>query len=131
LDGHGHKLLKPMPLRVEFPNSKYPSLPDLMNKLNEEYAALIVWEQCTAPETLSVGTKVRAKSVGNGVGQGHGGGAPQPATFKDATIQKVNDDETFDVVFDEDDETRKNVPLNELQIPNVSVADLFFSILFV
>jgi hypothetical protein len=134
LDGHGHKLLKPMPLRVEFPNSKYPSLPDLMNKLNEEYAALfdlIIWEQCTAPELLSVGMKVRAKSVGSGVGQGHGGGASQPASFKDATIQKVNDDETFDVVFVERRRTRKNVPLNELQIPNVSVVDLIcFFILF-
>ena len=41
--------------------------------------------------------------------------------------------ETFDVVFGEGwrSVTRKNVPLNELQIPNVSVADLFFSILFV
>jgi hypothetical protein len=111
-----------MPLRVEFPNSNYPSLPDLMKKLNDEYAALIVWEECTALELLSVGMKVRAKSVGNGFGGF--GGAPQPATFKDATIEKVNDDETFDVVFVERRRTRKNVPLNELQIPNVSVADL-------
>jgi hypothetical protein len=77
--------------------------------------------------------KVRAKSVGNGGGQGHGGGASQPATFKAATIQKVNDDETFDVVFGEgwSRVTRKNVPLNELQIPNVSVVDLIcFFILF-
>jgi hypothetical protein len=37
----------------------------------------------------------------------------------------VNDGETFDIVFDKDDETRRNVPLNELQIQNVSVVDSF------
>ena len=81
--------------------------------------------------------KVRVKTsaaVHNGVGQGafglvafgqgaFGQGAlgGAPASFKDATIQKVNDDETFDVLFDNDDETKKNVPLNEMQIQNVSV----------
>jgi len=134
LDHHRYEMLMPIPTYTWFPHRNYSTLKELMDKLNEEYAALpgiLVWEQCTAPELLSVGTKVRAKSVGSGVGQGHGGSAPQPATFKDATVQKVNDDETFDVVFVERRRTRKNVPLNELQIPNVSVADLFFSILFV
>jgi len=83
----------------------------LMNKLNEMYAALpdIVWEVPTSLllETLVVGMKVRVKYVDD--------------EFEDATIQKVNEDETFDIVFDEDDdETRKNVPLNEIQIQNVS-----------
>jgi len=133
LDEHRYKMLKPMPLFAIFPHPNYPTLNGLMDKLNEEYAAvfdLIIWKQCTAPELLSLGTKVRAKYGG---GQGHGGGGPQPTTFKDATIKKVNDDETFDVVFVERWRrvTRKNVPLNELQIPNVSVVDLIcFFILF-
>jgi hypothetical protein len=58
---------------------------------------------------LSLGMEVRVKYIRWGI-----------TSFNDATIQKVNEDETFDVVFDEDDETRKNVPLNEIQIPNVS-----------
>ena len=90
----------------------------LMDQLNEMYAALsdlIVWEECTAPAPalveLVVGTKVRVKCV-----DWRGG-----TSIKDATIHKVNEDETFDIVFDDGwSEPRKNVPLNEIQIPNVS-----------
>ena len=87
-----------------------------MDKLNEMYAALsdlIVWEECTAPAgTLVVGTKVRAKFV-----DWRG-----DTSFKDATIQKVNEDDTFDIVFGNvcSIQSRKNVPLNEIQSPNVS-----------
>jgi hypothetical protein len=127
LNKHGHEMLKPLPLYASFPCRNFSSLPDLMNELNARFAALpdIVWELCAAPETLSAGMKVRVKTsavhgaFGQGAfGQGAFGGAP--ASFKDATIQKVNDDETFDVLFDDDDETKKNVPLNEMQIQNVS-----------
>ena len=103
--------LKPLPLWTSFPHPNYPTLNDLMNKLNKMYAALpdIVWEVPTSLllETLVVGMKVRVK-------YGY-------VSFKDATIQKVNENETFDIVFDEDDdETRKNVPFYEIQIQNVS-----------
>ena len=85
-----------------------------MNTLNEMYAALpgIVWEVPTALEALVVGMKVRAKFVG-----WRGG-----TSFKDATIQKVNEDDTFDTVVGNVyiSQPRKNVPLNEIQIPNVS-----------
>ena len=138
LNKHGHEMLKPLPLYASFPCRNFSSLPDLMNELNARFAALpdIVWELCAAPETLSAGMKVRVKTsavhgafgqgaFGQGAfGQGGFGGAP--ASFKDATIQKVNDDETFDVVFDDDDVTKKNVPLNEMQIQNVSVDMLRF-----
>ena len=83
-----------------------------MNKLNEMYAALpgIVWEVPSAlhVETLVVGmNKVRVKY-----------GADE---CEDATIQKANEDETFDIVFDDGYfGTRKNVPLNETRIQNVS-----------
>ena len=74
------------------------------------YAALpnIVWEAPTSLETLVVGmNKVRVK---------YG-----PDKFEDATIQKVNVDETFDIVFDDGNfGSRKNVPLNEIRIQNVS-----------
>ena len=41
--------------------------------------------------------------------------------FKDATIQKVNENERFDIVFDDGARgTKKNVPLNEIRIQNVS-----------
>jgi hypothetical protein len=123
LNKHGHEMLKPLPLYASFPCRNFSSLPDLMNELNARFAALpnIVWEECAAPETLSAGMKVRVKTsaVHNGFWCSVLGGPP--ASFRDATIQKVNDDETFDVVFDSDDETKKNVPLNEMQIQNVSV----------
>ena len=81
-----------------------------MNKLNEMYAALpgIVWDVPTSIETLVVGmNKVRVKY-----------GADE---CEDATIQKVNVDETFDIVFDDSYfGSRKNVPLNETRIQNVS-----------
>ena len=103
--------LKPLPLWTSFPHPNYPTLNDLMNKLNEMYAALpdIVWEVPSAlhVETLVVGMKVRVK---NGAGE-----------CEDATIQKVNVDETFDIVFDDGHfGSRKNVPLNEIRIQNVS-----------
>ena len=125
LNKHGHEMLKPLPLYASFPCRNFSSLPDLMNELNARFAALpdIVWELCAAPETLSAGMKVRVKTSAavhqGGFGQGAFGLVD--TSFKDATIQKVNDDETFDVVFDDDDETKKNVPLNEMQIQNVSV----------
>ena len=103
--------LKPLPLWICFPHPNYPTLNDLMNKLNEMYAALpgIVWEVPTSLllETLVVGMKVRVK-YGD-------------VSFKDATIQKVNENETFDIVFDDvSKKKKKDVPLNEIQIQNVS-----------
>ena len=80
-----------------------------MNKLNEMYAALpdnIVWEAPTSLETLVVGMKVCVKY-----------GADE---CEYATIQKVNENETYDIVFDDGHfGSRKNVPLNEIQIQNV------------
>ena len=58
--------LKPPPRWTTFPHPNYPTLNGLMNQLNAKYAAaadLIVWEQCTAPGTLSLGMEVRAKIV--------------------------------------------------------------------
>ena len=83
-----------------------------MKKLNKMYATLpgIVWEVPSAlhVETLVVGmNKVRVKY-----------GADE---CEDATIQTVNADETFDIVFDDGNfGSRKNVPLNEIRIQNVS-----------
>jgi hypothetical protein len=105
--------LKPLPRWTSFPHPNYPTLHSLMDTLNEMYAALpaVVWEVPTALEALVVGRKVRAKCVG-----WRGG-----TSFKDATIQKVNEDDTFDLVFvDVYSFPRKNVPLNEIQSPNVS-----------
>ena len=101
--------LKPLPLWTSFPHPNFPTLTGLMNKLNEMYAALpgIVWDVPTSLETLVVGMKVCVKY-----------GADE---FEDATIQKVNENETYDIVFDSGHfGTRKNVPLNEIQIQNVS-----------
>ena len=104
--------LKPLPLWTSFPHPYFPTLNGLMNKLNEMYAALpgIVWEVPSAlhVETLVVGmNKVRVKY-----------GADES---EDATIQKANENETFDIVFDDGNiGTRKNVPLNEIRIQNVS-----------
>jgi len=110
------KMLLPIPTYTYFPHPNYPTLNELMDELNKMYAALsgiIVWEECTAPEMLIVGMKVRVK---------------YEYIEKDASIEKVNDDGTFDVVFDDDavfdvfgddDQTQKNVPLNELEIQNV------------
>ena len=64
---------------------------------------------------------MKTSAVHNGVGQGGFSFGCWPALYKDATIKEVNDDETFDVLFDDDDETKKMVPLNEIQIQNVSV----------
>ena len=89
-------------------------LHSLMDRLNEMYAALpaVVWEVSTSPGTLALeGMEVRAKIINR-----RGG-----TSIKDAIIQKVNEDDTFDLVFDDVySEPRKNVPLNEIQIPNVS-----------
>ena len=106
--------LKPLPLWTIFPHPNFPTLNGLMNKLNELYAALpgIVWEVSTSLETqvetlVAVGMKVRVKY---GVDE-----------CEDATIQTVNEDETFDIVFDDGHfGSRKNVPLNETRIQNVS-----------
>ena len=109
--------LKPLPRWTRwtsFPHPSFSTLNGLMNTLNEMYAALpgIVWEVPTALEALVVGMKVRAKFVG-----WRGG-----TSFKDATIQKVNEDDTFDIIFGNvcSIQSRKNVPLNEIQIPIVS-----------
>jgi hypothetical protein len=104
--------LKPLSLWTSFPHPNYPTLDDLMNKLNEMYAALPSgWVKCTAPGTLVVRTEVRVKFV-NLWGT---------TWIKDATIQKVNENGTFDIVFDDGScGTKKNVPLNALQIQNVS-----------
>jgi ribosomal protein L20A (L18A) len=102
--------LKPLPLWTSFPHPNFPTLNGLMNKLNEMYAALpgIVWEVPTSLETLVVGMKVRAVKY-----------AADECEY--ATIQKVNENETFDIVFDDSSfGSRKNVPLNEIRIQNVS-----------
>ena len=107
LNKHCYQML-PIPTYTYFPHRNYSTLNELMDKLNAEYAALPSgWVKCTAPGALVVGMEVRVEYVD---------------TFKDATIQKVNEDETFDIVYDNDDYgTRKNVPLHEIQIQNVSV----------
>ena len=105
--------LKPPPLWTSFPHPNYPTLNGLMDKLNEMYAALpaVVWEVSTSPGTLALGMEVRAKIVNR-----RGG-----TSFKDATIHMVNENERFDIVFDDGASgTRKNVPLNEIRIQNVS-----------
>ena len=112
--------LKPLPLWTSFPHPNYPTLNDLMNKLNEMYAALpdIVWEVPTSLllETLVVGMKVRVKYVDDEYS-----GDDDEDEFEDAIIQKVNVNETYDIVFDGGNiGTRKNVPLNEIRIQNVS-----------
>ena len=80
---------------------------------------IVIWEECSAPGTLlCVGMKVRAKYVDDEYSDDDD---DTDAEFCNAMIQKMNDDQTLDVVFDNGDaETRKNVPLNEIQIPNVS-----------
>ena len=61
----------------------------------------------TCRNVIVVGMKVRVKYDGD--------------ECEDATIQTVNVNETYDIVFDDGDiGTRKNVPLNEIQIQNVS-----------
>jgi hypothetical protein len=107
---HRYVTLMPMPKYTYFPHPNYVSLNELMDELNEMHAALpyIVWEECTAPEMLIVGMKVRVKYD------------IDATWFKDSTIEKVNDDETFDVVF-VDADAKTNVPFNEIQIKNVSV----------
>jgi len=105
--------LKPLPRWTSFPHPNYPTLHSLMDRLNEMYAALpaVVWEVSTSPGTLALGMEVRAKIV-----NWRGG-----TSFQDATIQKVNEDDTFDIVFDDGASgTKKNVPLNEIRIQNVS-----------
>ena len=93
-----------------------------MNKLNEEYAALPdVWEECTAPGALVVGMKVQVKYVDDEYSDDDADDDQRDVAFEDATIQKVNEDETFDIVFAISYYgTRKNVPLNEIRIQNVS-----------
>jgi hypothetical protein len=101
--------LKPPPRWTTFPHSNYPTLNGLINKLNEMYATLpaIVWEVSTVQGTWSVGMKCQAYCQ-----------AKYPWS---GTIQKVNEDGTFDVVFDDHRVgTRKNLPSNEIQSPNVS-----------
>jgi len=120
LNKHGHKMLKPLPLWLSYPHPNCLTLYGLINKLNRSHAALpeIVWEECTAAAaagTFSVGTEVRARFVNTTTGK----------TLKNLYPGKIaqikNDDSeiTFDIDYDDGD-TRKNVPLNEIQIKNVS-----------
>ena len=113
LNKHRYKMLKPMPTYTWFPHRKYSSLNELMDKLNEEYAALPDgWMECTAPGTLSVGTVVRARFV-NSSGR-------TLNNFFPAKINQINkgynDDNktTFDIVYDDGD-SRKNVPIYSYQ----------------
>ena len=104
--------LKPPPRWTTFPHPNYPTLNSVMDRLNAMYATLpaVVWEVPTVQGTLVVGMEVLAK-FGDFMG----------TSFKDATIQKVNENETFDIVFDDVScGTKKDVPLNEIQIQNVS-----------
>ena len=91
--------------------------------MNEEYAAvsdLIVWEECTATGALVVGMKVRVKYVDDEYSDDDDDDDEADEEFEDATIEKVNDDETFDIVYDNDYYgARKNVSVNEIQIQNV------------
>mgnify|MGYP006157488101 CR=1 FL=1 len=76
---------------------------------------------CDLPQALVVGLGIRVKYVDNEYSDDDDDDDDDEDEFEDATIQKVNEDETFDIVFDEDDdETRKNVPFYEIQIQNVS-----------
>jgi hypothetical protein len=113
--------LKPPPRWTTFPHPNYPTLNELLDQLNEMHAALpdIVWEECTASRTLllSVGREVYAKYVDD---EYSADDDDTDDEFYNAIIQKMNNDQTFDVVFD-DGETRKNEPLNEIQIQNVSL----------
>jgi hypothetical protein len=120
LNKHCYQML-PIPTYTYFPHRNYSSLNELMDKLNAEYAAvsdLIVWEVPTAPEMLSVGTVVRARFVNSS-------GSTLNNYFP-AKINQINNDDnddnktTFDIVYDDGD-TRKNVPLNEMQRRTVSV----------
>jgi hypothetical protein len=126
LNKHCYQMLLPIPTHTYFPHRNYSSLNELMDKLNAEYAAvsdLIVWEEPTAPETLSVGMKVRVKYVDDEYSDDDDDDDETDETneeFEDATIEKVNDDETFDIVYDYDFYgARKNVSVNEIQIQNV------------
>ena len=87
---------------------------------------IVIWEECSAPGTLlCVGMKVRAKYVDDEYSDDYDEYSDDDDDtddeFDNATIRKVNDDQTFDVVFNDDDhDPRKNVPLNEIQMQNVS-----------
>jgi hypothetical protein len=121
-------MLTPIPKWTEFPHPKYSTLNELMDKLNAMYAALPSdWEECTVPGSLVVEMKVRAKYTYAEYSDDDDADDTDDE-FYNATIQKVNDaDETFDIVFDDNDYgTRINVPLNEIQIQNVSVIKVFF-----
>ena len=125
LNKHGFKLM-PIPIWTSFPHPNYPTLNGLMNELNDMYAALpSEWEECTVPGTLVLGLSVRVKYVDDEFSDDDD---ETDDEFEDATIEKVNDDETFDIVYDyimeHDDDNdyygaRKNVPVNEIQIQNV------------
>ena len=121
LNKHGYEMLTPIPKWTEFPHPKYSTLNELMDKLNAMYAALPSdWEECTVPGLLVVEMKVRAKYVDDENSSDDDDDDETNEEFEDATIEKVNDDETFDIVFDNDYYgARKNVPVNEIQIQNV------------
>ena len=94
-------------------------LNELMDKLNEEHTALYGgWAKCSSADVLSTGISVRVRFVNN-VGR-------KLKTFYPGKINQINNDDnddnetTFDIVYDDGD-TRKNVPLNEIQRRTVSV----------
>ena len=123
LNKHGFKLM-PIPIWTSFPHPNYPTLNGLMNELNDMYAALpSEWEECTVPGKLVLGLSVRVKYVDDEYSDDDDDDDDDDETdeeFEDATIEKVNDDETFDIVFDNDYYgARKNVSGNEIQIQNV------------
>jgi GTP-binding nuclear protein Ran len=105
---------------VEYGDGFYHQYPCIQPPRHEMYASLpdSVWEVPVTAEKLSVGITCRTKY-----------GYPDDE-FEYVTIQKVNDDETFDIVYCTDDDTQKNVPLNEIQIQSVSLDLLFYTFLF-
>ena len=120
LNKHRYVTLTPLPKYTTFPHPKYPTLNELMDELNTMYIARpdIVWEKCTAPDTLCVGTVVLARF------------ANASYNFVPAKINQINNNQinkllfryetTVDIVYDNGN-TRMNVPLREIQIQNVSV----------
>ena len=119
LNKHRYKMLKPMPTYTWFPHRNYSTLNELVDKLNEDHTALYGgWAKCSSADVLSVGTSVRVRFVNNA--------GKKLKTFYLGKITQINNDDnddnetTFDIVYDDGD-SRKNVPLNEIQRRTVSV----------
>ena len=119
LDHHRYEMLMPIPTYTWFPHRNYSTLNELVDKLNEDHTALYGgWAKCSSADVLSVGTLVRVRFVNNA--------GKKLKTFYPGKITQINNDDnddnetTFDIVYD-DGNTRKNVPLNEIQRRTVSV----------